>query len=108
MEAPRNASAAKGGEPSLYLEVRKRLERGALAPPSKLVRIGKATNVQTCIVCKRAIRPGQLQNEFRTDEGAKESVHTLCLRVWVIAFAVGLYCPHQGGCGPGWGQAKPA
>ena len=83
MEAPRNASAAKGGEPSLYLEVRKRLERGALAPPSKLVRIGKATNVQTCIVCKRAIRPGQLQNEFRTDEGAKESVHTLCLRVWV-------------------------
>ena len=83
MEPPRNANTADGHEPSLYPEVRKRLEQGTLTPPPKEVQVKKATREHTCVVCQQVIRPGQVQNDFRADDGAKASVHTLCLRAWV-------------------------
>ncbi len=83
MEAPRDANTADGNEPRLYLEVRKRLEQGTLALPPKQVQVKKATREHACVVCQRAIRPGRVQNEFRADDRARASAHTLCLRVWV-------------------------
>jgi len=83
VEALHVANTADGREPPLYPEVRKRLEQGTLTPPPKEVQVKKATRKQTCVVCQRLIRPGQVQNDFRADDGARASVHTLCLRAWV-------------------------
>ncbi len=75
--------AGGGGEPPLYQEVRKRFEQGTLTSPPKQVQVGRAIRRHTCVVCERLNRPGQVQNAFRADEGARASVHTLCLRAWV-------------------------
>jgi len=83
VEAPHNRNTAAGHEPLLYLEVRKRLEQGTLTPAPIQVWVKRAIRDHTCIVCQRMIRPGRVQNEFRADDGARASVHTLCLRAWV-------------------------
>jgi hypothetical protein len=83
VEAPHNANTAGGHEPPLYLEVRRRLEQGTLPPAPIQVQVGRAIREHICVVCQRLIRPGQVQNEFRADDGARASVHTLCLRAWV-------------------------
>ena len=69
----------------LYLEVSKRLERKSLAPAPKVVRVSRAAVQRACVVCRRAVRKGQVQNEFTTDDGTKAASHTLCLQTWVDA-----------------------
>ena len=72
-------------ESHLYADIRKRLQRGSLAPAPRMVRVSKATSAQTCVVCQRVIRLGEMLNESVTNGRGSESVHTLCLRVWVEA-----------------------
>lgn len=69
----------------LYLEVLKRLERKTLAPAPKVVRVSRAAVQRACVVCRRAIRSGQVQNEFIADDGTKASSHAFCLQTWVDA-----------------------
>jgi len=83
VEALHDANTADDHEPPLYPEIRKRLEQGKLTRPPKKVQVKKATREQTCVVCQQVIRPGRVQNDFRADDGARASVHTLCLRAWV-------------------------
>jgi len=72
-------------ESPLYIEVRKRLQRGSLAPAPRTVQVSRAASEQTCVVCQRVIRLGQMLNESVNNGRGPESMHTLCLRVWVDA-----------------------
>ena len=83
MEALHDANTADDHEPPIYPEVRKRLEQGILSRPPEEVQVKKATREHTCVVCQQVIQPGRVQNDFRADDGARASVHTLCLRAWV-------------------------
>lgn len=88
MEAPKSAGAGYKRETSLYQEVRERLEQGTLTPAPKQVRVGRASREQTCVVCQRVIRPGQIQNESIMSGGMKGYVHGFCLCLWVDASRV--------------------
>ncbi len=68
---------------------RRRLQRGALTRPPKMVRVGKATREQTCIVCHRVIRAGQGPNESIRDNGANEFTHT----IWPVCVGGCQPCP---------------
>jgi len=83
VEASHNANTAGGHESPLYLQVRQRLEQGTLTSAPIQVQVGRAIRKHICVVCQRLIRRGQVQNDFRPDDGARASVHTLCLRAWV-------------------------
>jgi len=85
MEAPKSAGAGYKREPFLYQEVRERLEQGTLTSAPRQVRVGRATREQTCVVCQRVIRPGQIQNESILSGGVKEYAHSFCLCLWVDA-----------------------
>ena len=56
---------------SLYLEVSKRLGLKSLAPAPKVVWVSRPRVERTCVVCGRAVRSGQVQNEFIADDGTK-------------------------------------
>ena len=88
MEAPKSAGAGYKRETSLYQEVRERLEQGTLTPAPKQVRVARASREQTCVVCQRVIRPGQIQNESVMGGGMKGYVHGFCLCLWVDASRV--------------------
>jgi len=88
MEAPKSAGAGYKRESSLYQEVRERLEQGTLTPAPRQVRVGRASREQTCVVCQRVIRPGQIQNESILGGGVKEYAHGFCLCLWVDASRV--------------------
>jgi len=72
-------------EPPLYVEIRKRLQRGSLAPAPRMARVSRLSPRKTCAACQRVIRLGQMLKESVTTGQASESVHTLCFRVWVDA-----------------------
>ena len=69
----------------LYLEISRRLERKSLAPAPKVIWVSRTRIERTCVVCRRAVRSGQVQNEFIAEDGMKASSHTLCLQTWVDA-----------------------
>jgi len=85
MEASKRADAGYKRVPSLYQEVRERLKQGTLTPAPRQVRVGRATREQTCLVCQRVIRAGQIQNESIMGGAVKEYMHTVCLCLWVDA-----------------------